>query len=120
MKKNGKYRFSLQFGADSEEQIRAGELLERLGNKKSQIVVASLNEYIAAHPELANGDCKIELRLTSEYDSAKLEQIIKAIVEKRFVEKRFVEMQMMVNTKTSKDTLDDDIVQMLDNLQLFE
>ena len=31
MKKDGKYRFTLQFGADSEDQIRVGELLEKLG-----------------------------------------------------------------------------------------
>ncbi len=45
MKKDGKYRFSLQFSADSEEQVRAGELLERLGNRKSAVVVAALNDY---------------------------------------------------------------------------
>ena len=27
MRKDGKYRFTLQFGADSEDQIRVGELL---------------------------------------------------------------------------------------------
>lgn len=36
MKKDGKYRYSLQFGMSSEEEIRAGELLESLGNKKSK------------------------------------------------------------------------------------
>lgn len=52
MKKDGIYRFSLQFGAGSEEQIRAGKLLEWLENKKSQIIVAALNEYMLAYPEL--------------------------------------------------------------------
>lgn len=42
MKKDGKYRFSLQFGADSEEQVKAGELLERLGNKKVQLLLQPL------------------------------------------------------------------------------
>ena len=40
MKKDGKYRFSLQFGADSEEQVKAGELLERLG--KVQLLLQPL------------------------------------------------------------------------------
>ena len=44
MKKDGKYRFTLQFSSDTEEQIRAGELLERLGNKKSAIIVEALND----------------------------------------------------------------------------
>ena len=50
MKKDGKYRFSLQFSADSEEQVRAGELLERLGNRKSAVVVAALNDYLDSNP----------------------------------------------------------------------
>ena len=32
MRKDRKYRFTLQFSANSEEQIRVGELLEKLGN----------------------------------------------------------------------------------------
>ena len=63
MKKNGIYRFSLQFGAGTEEQIRAGELLERLGNKKSQIIVAALNEYMKTHPELEKKDFLLKLYL---------------------------------------------------------
>ena len=35
MKKDGRYRFTLQFAMDSEENVRAGELLERLCNKNS-------------------------------------------------------------------------------------
>ena len=62
MKKDGIYRLSLQFGAGSKEQIRAGELLERLGNKKSQVIVAALNEYVAKYPELENRECKLEIK----------------------------------------------------------
>ena len=50
MKKDGKYRYSLQFGMSSEEEIRAGELLESLGNKKSKVLIAALNEYVTNHP----------------------------------------------------------------------
>ena len=55
MRKDGKYRFTLQFGADSEDQIRVGELLENLGNRKSTIIVSALTDYINAHPELQSG-----------------------------------------------------------------
>ena len=58
MKKDGKYRFSLQFNSETEEQFRAGELLERMGNRKSHLVVAALNEYMESHPELKSKDCK--------------------------------------------------------------
>lgn len=52
MKRDGRYRFSLQFGAETESQVRAGELLEKLGNKKSAVVVAALDAYLETHPEL--------------------------------------------------------------------
>ena len=50
MKKDGKYRFSLQFSMSSEDEIRAGELLENLGNKKSKVLIAALNQYMDNHP----------------------------------------------------------------------
>ena len=46
MKRDGKYRFSLQFGSETREQMQAGELLERLGNRKSAVVIAALNAYM--------------------------------------------------------------------------
>lgn len=118
MKKDGKYRFSLQFGTDSEEQIRAGELLERLGNKKSQIIVAALNEYMGVHPELLIKNCKTELKLTSEYDAVKLKQMVKEIIENKL-------MEIEKSTTNGDATLEpistsDDIEQMLGNLELFK
>ena len=65
MRKNGKYRFTLQFPAETEEQIRAGELLERLGNRKSAVIIAALDEYLQAHPALQNPKCKVEVNATS-------------------------------------------------------
>ena len=48
---DNKYRYSLQWDAFSEEQIRAGQLMERLGNHKSKVVVPALIEYMERHPE---------------------------------------------------------------------
>ena len=81
MKKDGKYRFSLQFGADSEEQVKAGELLERLGNKKSAVVVAALNDYLNSNPDLQDTHCKIEVKLTSGYNRDGIEEIIRCAPE---------------------------------------
>ena len=50
MKKNGIYRYSLQWAENTEEKIRAGELLERLGNRKSTVVIAALNAYMDVPP----------------------------------------------------------------------
>lgn len=72
MRKNGKYRFSLQFPAETEEQIQAGELLERLGNRKSAVVVAALGEYLTAHPDLLSPECRVEIRRVQSLSSDSL------------------------------------------------
>ena len=60
MKKDGKYRYSLQFDAITDEQIQVGELLEKLGNRKSAIIVPALFEYIKRHPEITEDHAKIK------------------------------------------------------------
>lgn len=119
MKKDGKYRFSLQFGTDSEEQIRAGELLERLGNRKSQIVVAALNDYLAAHPDLQNGGCKVEVKLTSGYDRKSLEKIVRSIVEEKMNSTATPNIHTEAPVTDETAVSDDDIARMLDNLDIF-
>ena len=114
MKKDGIYRFSLQFGANTEEQIRAGELLERLGNKKSQIVVAALNEYITAHPELENKDFKLEIKSSSIYNKEHIKQIIEDIMQQKIGNG-----QIEDNSEAIQENTVDDISQMLNNIDLF-
>lgn len=120
MKKDGKYRFSLQFAADTEEQVKAGELLERLGNKKSSIVVVALNEYLSAHPELQNVDCKIEVRIASGYNRDRIEQMIRAMVEEKFAAFQISSKAEGTSDEAIPDVLEDDVAQMLDNLDLFQ
>ena len=120
MKKNGKYRYSLQFGSDSADEIRAGELLERLGNKKSAIVVAALNDYLAAHPDLETPHCKIEVRMESGYDRASIEKIIRAVVEEKLKEIPVGGVPIDYAEQETADMLEEDVVQMLDNLDLFQ
>ena len=52
MKKDGKYRFSLQFSDKTEENRMVGELLERMGNRKSTLIVDAVREYLVHHQEL--------------------------------------------------------------------
>lgn len=77
MNKDGKYRFALQFARDTVEQIRAGELLEWLGNKKSSIVVDALIKYMEIYPELECGNSKVEVKMSSAFDKDKAEKLIK-------------------------------------------
>lgn len=67
---------------DSDEEVRAGELLERLGNRKSVVIVAALCEYIEAHPEMFAEEYKIKVSV-SEMRDEKLEAMIRRIVEER-------------------------------------
>ena len=122
MKKDGLYRYTLQFGSDTEEQIRAGEFLESLGNKKSTIIVEALNEYLLSHPELLDSRCKVEVKVAAGYNQTKMEQIIRKIVDDRIANLQLDGVQ--TDTKQDQipdipDTLEDDVGQMLDNLDLF-
>lgn len=120
MKKDGKYRFTLQFGADSEEQIRVGEFLESLGNKKSAVMVDVLNEYLLSHPELQKGNCKIEVKVTSGYNQDRMEQIIRQIVEERIARLQPGGIPADIPQDEISETMEDDIAQMLGNLDLFQ
>lgn len=126
MKKDGKYRFSLQFGSDSEKQVRAGEFLERLGKKKSIVVVEALNDYLLAHPELqeAHGR-KIEVNVSDRYDRRKIEQIIRTILEEKITGLHLngalaSDLQEIASQEEPSEIMEDEIGQMLDNLDFFQ
>ena len=65
MKRDGVYRFNLQFPADTQEHIRVGEVLERLGKRKSSLVVAALGEYLDRHPQWETPEVRIKIEQQS-------------------------------------------------------
>ncbi len=83
MKLDGKYRYSLQFSDNTEEGRRVGELLERMGNRKSSLVVKALNEYLENHPELQQKDCSIQISMTSLATPDDIKQIVRELIEER-------------------------------------
>lgn len=120
LKKNGKYRFTLQFGMDSDEEVRAGELLERLGNRKSVVIVAALCEYIEAHPEMFAEEYKIKVSI-SEMRDEKLEAMIRRIVEERLGTMPVpTAMPADIPDPEPPETEDADILGMLDDLDMFQ
>lgn len=130
MKRDGKYRFSLQFPDTTGENRMVGELLERMGNRKSPLIVDAVREYLLNHPELQEGDCKIEISVTPMEIPENLENLIRQLVEERIAlycqensaaypsgeDMRKEEMKQM----ESSDSLEEDISQMLDNLDFFQ
>lgn len=118
MKKDGKYRYSLQFGMGTEEEIRAGDLLENLGNRKSKVLIAALNEYIANHPEIENEHCELKVSFQS-IPMELLESKIRQLVEERLGTMTTTAASREVTSK-ELDSVSQDIVDMLDDLELFQ
>lgn len=145
MKKDGKYRFSLQFSDDTAEGRKAGELLEGYGNRKSMIIVAALNEYMDAHPELNQENCSVQVSVTPLTSPDELERMVWRVVEERINGRQFpsahslnhsssIEMAAVGNPAEQTTSIDGqngkeepvlkeletDVSQMLDNLDFFQ
>ena len=68
MRRDDKFRFSLGWSRDTAEKIAVGDLLERLKNRKSDLVVQAVWEYIGNHPEVMTEDAKIVISVHPKYD----------------------------------------------------
>lgn len=113
MKRDGKYRFTLQFLADTERRIRAGELLEQLGNRKSAVVVAALCEYADRHPEMLTRPVRAKIQTEYAASRAALEELVRKLVSEQLAQGG------TVTEPNNAYTLDDDIAIMLGNLDVF-
>ena len=83
MKRDGIYRFNLQFPADTQEHIRAGEVLERLGKRKSHLVVAALGEYLDRHPQWETPEVRVRVEHLGSLSREKLEALVRKLVEEK-------------------------------------
>ena len=117
MIKDGKYRYTIQFGMRTEEEQRAGELLENMGNKKSPVIVAALNEYVDRHPELLSGKTVIQYRLNT-LPPEQLKEMIRQLIEERLGSGIPVQMQTEVAQDNAKQ-VSNDILDMLSDLDCF-
>lgn len=105
---------------DSDEEVRAGELLERLGNRKSVVIVAALCEYMESHPEMFAGEHKIKVSVSSMEDE-KLETLIRRIVEERLGEIGVPPDQSAHIPKPAPAPMTDgDLLGMLEDLEMFK
>lgn len=118
MKTSDKYRFSLQWGVDSEEKIQAGDFLESLGNRKSELVILAVTEYLAAHPEVTQSRHRPKIIVKSNVTEEQLHRLVKALIDERLSNPAFSasELNESVSEKIVNET---DIDEMLKNLDIF-
>lgn len=118
MIKDGKYRFTLQFGMTTDEEQRAGDLLEQLGKKKSPVVVAALNEYMAAHPDILAGKGDIRLHVSGP-DQKQLEDTVRRLVTEMLGAGVVVPAQEESASVVTAQKVSEDILGMLSDLDMF-
>ena len=125
MLKDDKYRFCLGWSRDTAEKIAVGDLLEKLKNRKSDLVVQAVWEYIGNHPEVMAENAKIVITVqstpTDEQTLAKIQQMIDASVERlkdsmKFQIQQEKQVEQVAPTVLNQKDLDD----MLDNLTIFD
>ena len=119
MKQENVYRFSLQFGMDTTDKIRAGEFLEKVGNQKSAVVVAAPNEYLEQHPEVKSETLHIQVEKSDDLRKEKLKQLICTLIQEQ-IEKASISVDRHPSEPREEQQLEDDVAQMLENLDLFQ
>ena len=117
MKRDGVYRFNLQFPADTQEHIRVGEVLERLGKRKSSLVVAALGEYLDRHPQWETPEVRVKIEQQSAMSREKLEELVRRLVEEKLAS---LPVSSQKADPAVEEEPDSDISQMLENLELFQ
>ena len=121
MRRDDKFRFSLGWSRDTAEKIAVGDLLERLKNRKSDLVVQSVWEYIWNHTEVMTEDAKIVISVhstpTDEQTFAKIQSMIDASLEKL---KTTLKLQLeQGQPEDASGPSEKDLDDMLKNLDIF-
>ena len=117
MKRDGVYRFNLQFPPDTLDHSRVWEVLERLGKRKSSLVVAALGEYLDRHPQWETPEVRVKIEQQSAMSREKLEELVRQLVEEKITA---LPRSRQEPSPVVGEEADSDISQMLENLELFQ
>ena len=125
MRRDDKYRFSLSWGSDTAEKIAVGDLLEKLKNRKSDLIVQAVWEFIGNHPEVMAENAKIVITVqstpTDEQTLAKIQSMIDASVERlKDSMKLQIEREKHGGQVVPVGPNEQDLDDMLDNLTIFD
>jgi hypothetical protein len=119
VKSPDKYRFSLQWGAVTEEQVLAGDYLNNLGHRKSEFVILAVTEYLSAHPDIAAAaGHKLKIVVRPNYTKEQVKAIVLAVLKDEMPNAASHVMQP-ISSANELAVTDSDIEEMLDNLDIF-
>jgi len=110
MKSDDKYRFNLQFGSDTEQNRTVGVFIEKLGNKKSKILVPIIYDYLQQHPEMLINASKVKLEVVQSITQAEIEAMVK-----QSIEKLTQSSELQLTNATTPAINSDDVDNVLDN-----
>ena len=125
MRRDDKYRFSLSWGRETAEKIAVGDFLEKLKNRKSDLIVQAVWEYIGNHPEVMAENAKIVITVrstpTDEQTFAKIQSMIDAALESLKDNMKYqIEQENRSGQEEPTGPNQQDLDDMLDNLTIFD
>ena len=125
MRRDDKYRFSLGWGRDTAEKIAVGDFLEKLKNRKSDLIVQAVWEYIGNHPEVMAENAKIVITVrstpTDEQTFAKIQSMIDAALESLKDNMKYqIEQENRSGQEEPTGPNQQDLDDMFDNLTIFD
>lgn len=125
MRRDDKYRFSLGWGRDTAEKIAVGDFLEKLKNRKSDLIVQAVWEYIGNHPEVMAENAKIVITVrstpTDEQTVARIQSMIDAALESLKDNMKYqIEQENRSGREEPTGPNQQDLDDMLDNLTIFD
>jgi len=115
---DAKYRFTLQWGAESVEKIQVGNLLKRLGNRKSEFIVMAISEYINSHPDIQSTGQELKIVVKPNIDREQIESMVKKMIDERLTSVISANREIYPVIKIDPVS-NDDIYEMIDNLDMF-
>lgn len=81
LRRDDRFRFSLQWRADTEEKARVGALIEQLGNKKSDFIVMAVMDYLQRHPDMDILGAKIKITYQPLHTKEQLLTMVRDMVK---------------------------------------
>jgi len=115
-----KYRFTVQWAADSANKIRIGEALKGLGNKKSRLIVEAVSEYIKEHPESLSPGYKYHPSFEPALTRNQVREIVRDMINTRLANANIMPFDNYIGNPGDQDTAgNDDIDAMIQNLDMF-